>query len=75
MRRIGLAIIFIVGVALAPSVVAQHGGKIPRIGILSMYSPEDRTYIWALREGLSPLRHKESVSLVVAAPEYDAASP
>jgi putative ABC transport system substrate-binding protein len=53
MRRIVLAVLFTVGVALAPSpTVAQQGGKIPRIGVLSMYSPEDRTYIWVLRDGL-----------------------
>jgi len=65
MRRIALAILFTLGFALAPAAVAQQGGKIPRIGVLSMYSPEARTYIWALREGLQERGFVEGQNITI----------
>jgi putative ABC transport system substrate-binding protein len=44
---------------------AQQGGKIPRIGVLSIYAPEARTYIWALREGLQERGFVEGQNIIV----------
>src|SRR5262249_14705424 len=70
MRQIGLAIIFTVCIALVSSAaVAQQGGKIPRIGVLFIYSPDDsgvlRPYIYRLREGLQERGYVEGQNIII----------
>jgi len=55
-------------VLAAPSAaVAQQGGKIPRIGVLSIYSPDSgrRPYIYRLREGLQERGFVEGQNIII----------
>ncbi len=68
MRRIGLAVILAVGLALAPlTVKAQQTGKVPRIGVLVPVEPESPTEpnIRAFRQTLHDLGYVNGQNVVV----------
>src|SRR5215471_17090731 len=67
MRRIGLAVILLLSIFLAPlTTKAQHPGKIPRIGLLGGGSASAIAgRIDAFRQGLSDLGYVEGKTIVI----------
>ena len=66
MRRIGLAVILALSLALAPLAgEAQQAGKMPRIGVLSGPLSANQARIKAFREGLGELGYVEGKSIVI----------
>jgi ABC-type uncharacterized transport system substrate-binding protein len=65
MRRIGLAVVLAVGLALAPLIEAQQGAKVARIGHLSP-NLAARTHLYeALLQGLRDLGYVEGRNVVI----------
>jgi ABC-type uncharacterized transport system substrate-binding protein len=65
MRRIGLAVVLAVGLALAPLIEAQQGAKVTRIGHLSP-NLAARTHLYeALLQGLRDLGYVEGRNVVI----------
>jgi putative tryptophan/tyrosine transport system substrate-binding protein len=65
MRRIGLAVVFVLGLTLAPLAGdAQQAAKIPRVGLLRPGSPPD-PYVDAFRQGLRELGYVEDQSIAI----------
>src|SRR2546427_508572 len=69
MRLIRFAVVLALGLTLAPfAVEAQQTGKVPRIGILLIFSPEHpetRASLDQFRQALSELGHVEGRNLVI----------
>ena len=66
MRRIGLAVVLALSLALAPLAgEAQQAGKMPRIGVLSGPLSANAARIKAFREGLGELGYVEGKSIVI----------
>ena len=66
MRRIGLAIVLALSLALAPLAgEAQPAGTMPRIGVLGGNLPVQTARIKAFREGLGELGYVEGKSIVI----------
>jgi putative ABC transport system substrate-binding protein len=67
MRLIGLAVIFIIALTLAPlAAKAQPAGKTPRIGVLVWFSPgsaRSEQFALIFREGLRELGHFEGQNI------------
>jgi putative tryptophan/tyrosine transport system substrate-binding protein len=65
MRRIGLAVVLAV-IFLAPLAVgAQQGGKVPRVGILTLASSASTPILQAFRDGLRELGYVESQNIAL----------
>ena len=67
MRLIGLAVVLILSLSLAPlAVEGQQGGKIPRVGILWAYSPSVVSILGdAIRQGLRGLGYVEGQNILL----------
>jgi putative ABC transport system substrate-binding protein len=67
MRLIGLAVVLILSLSLAPlAVEGQQGGKIPRVGILWAYSPSVVSILGdAFRQGLRGLGYVEGQNILL----------
>ena len=69
MRRIGLAVVLALGLALAPLVVgAQEISKSARVGVLIPIAPaavRESPYFLAVRDGLAELGYREGQNLVL----------
>src|SRR4030095_6062843 len=67
MRRIGLAVVLALGLALAPLTTdAQQAGKVPGVGVLWGYSPSDVSRFGeAFRQGLASLGYVEGRNIVL----------
>jgi putative tryptophan/tyrosine transport system substrate-binding protein len=67
MRRIGLAVVLALGLALAPLTTdAQQAGKVPGVGVLWGYSPSDVSRFGeAFRQGLANLGYVEGRNIAI----------
>src|SRR4030095_7862644 len=67
MRRIGLAVVLALGLALAPLTTdAQQAGKVPGVGVLWGYSPSDVSRFGeAFRQGLANLGYVGGGTIVI----------
>ena len=64
MRRIGLAVVLVVGLVLAPLAAQAQQAKVPRVGLLMPGTAQEQTVsLWALREGLRDLGYAEGKTL------------